>query len=953
MRSPDVTNPKQSAETPSLDEWRFRALVNASTEVIWQCDLRGQLVCDSPSWRQFTGQSEDDISAGRWADAIHPEDRIRVTDVVSRGIAQQAPWQVEERLRRFDGEWRHMVVHGIPIRDAEGAIREWVGSCHDVTEIKRAQELLAQSQERYALVEAAVNDGIYDHNLLTDESYLSPRWKEILGYADHEVPNLESAFRDLVHPDDRAAIAEVTSQYLRSKAYKSHTLDFRLRHKNGDYRWVHSRGMALFDATNRPIRVLGTITDITDRKQAEEALRRSEERYRLAESAVNDGLWDLDLVTGSLYLSPRWKEILGYADHELANIPSVVVDLLHPDDRRAVIEARRSHLQENRPYALDYRMRGKNGDYRWVHSRGTSMYDAANRPVRILGAITDITDRKRAEEELARTNQELIEKQYAVDQAVIVDITDVKGDIICANDKFCQISGYAREELLGANHRILKSETHSAAFFREMFRQIANGKVWRGELCNRAKGGSLYWVDTTIIPQLGPDGKPDTYMAIRIDITARKETEAALSQEMRQRDEAQKALVQINQHLELRVAERTAELKKEMHQREKAQITLAQVQKMEAIGQLTAGIAHDFNNLLAVITGGLEIVEKAAARGLPAEPELINAAARAARRGSELVQRLLAFARKSTLKAEPVMLDQLVLDTLRMLQRMLGEDISIVTHLNATAAAVHVDRSLLANALVNLALNARDAMPEGGELTIVTTCQASRWAANEGASRWPTGEEVCMTVRDTGVGMTEEVRNHAFEPFFTTKKDGLGSGLGLSMVQGFVEQSGGHIEIESEVGTGTSITIHLPKVNMASQPADGGDVAGSSATGKEKTVLLVEDDSDVRVVIAAQLKQLGYKVHAVANGNEAIDLIESPAKIDITLTDIVLPGGIDGVTLMKNAMQVRPNMGVLCMSGYDPTQKNRKWFQIQNIAFLEKPFSSTRLAQALISMLAE
>ena len=179
MRSPDVTNPKQSAETPSLDEWRFRALVNASTEVIWQCDLRGQLVCDSPSWRQFTGQSEDDISAGRWADAIHPEDRIRVTDVVSRGIAQQAPWQVEERLRRFDGEWRHMVVHGIPIRDAEGAIREWVGSCHDVTEIKRAQELLAQSQERYALVEAAVNDGIYDHNLLTDESYLSPRWKEI------------------------------------------------------------------------------------------------------------------------------------------------------------------------------------------------------------------------------------------------------------------------------------------------------------------------------------------------------------------------------------------------------------------------------------------------------------------------------------------------------------------------------------------------------------------------------------------------------------------------------------------------------------------------------------------------------------------------------------------------------------------------------------------------------
>jgi CheY-like chemotaxis protein len=340
-------------------------------------------------------------------------------------------------------------------------------------------------------------------------------------------------------------------------------------------------------------------------------------------------------------------------------------------------------------------------------------------------------------------------------------------------------------------------------------------------------------------------------------------------------------------------------------------------------------------------------------RGLPAEPELIDAATRATRRGSELVQRLLAFSRQSPLKAESTNLDQLVLDTLRLLQRTLGEQIDIVTHLYATAAAVSVDRSQLANALVNLALNARDAMPEGGELTIVTTCQASPWAAKEGPTRWPTGEEVCITITDTGTGMSGEVCNRVFEPFFTTKKDGLGSGLGLSMVHGFVEQSGGHIEIESAVGNGTSIALHLPRVDMANQPADSDAVAGSSVAGKEKTVLLVEDDPDVRIVIAAQLKQLGYRVHAVANGNEAIDLIESPAEIDITLTDVVLPGGIDGVTLVKNAMQLRPTMGVLCMSGYDPTQKNRKWFRIQNIEFLEKPFSSTRLAQALGEVLAQ
>lgn len=211
----------------------------------------------------------------------------------------------------------------------------------------------------------------------------------------------------------------------------------------------------------------------------------------------------------------------------------------------------------------------------------------------------------------------------------------------------------------------------------------------------------------------------------------------------------------------------------------------------------------------------------------------------------------------------------------------------------------------------------------------------------------PTGDEVCIVISDTGVGMTEEIRKRAFEPFFTTKPDGLGSGLGLSMVQGFVEQSGGHIDVDSDEEDGTTFTITLPRVASVSQEDESDTVTGLTVIGLEKTVLLVEDDPDVRVVTAAQLKHLGYKVHAVTDGLEAIDLIASPATIDITLTDIVLPGGLDGVELIKEAMRARPNMGVLCMSGYDPTQKHRKWLQIQNIKFLEKPFSSNRLAQAL------
>ena len=483
--------------------------------------------------------------------------------------------------------------------------------------------------------------------------------------------------------------------------------------------------------------------------------------------------------------------------------------MVHANDRETVLAAIKAHLEENKPYALDFRVRHQNGSYRWVHSRGKIVRDAENRPLRMLGAMTDITERKQIENALAAANRDL----------------------------------------------------------------------------------------------------------------------------------------------EARVAERTSELAREMNRRQQAQTKLAHVQKMEAVGQLTAGIAHDFNNLLAVIKGGLEFVEEAAARGLPADPELIDSATRATRRGAELVQRLLAFSRQAPLEAEPAKIDQLVLDTLRLLQRTLGEEIEIVTRLEATTATVRVDRNQFANALLNLALNARDAMPQGGQLTIATAYQDTRGAVGEAAARW-VGGTVCVTITDTGVGMTEEVRDRVFEPFFTTKPDGLGSGLGLSMVQGFVEQTGGYIEIDSVVGRGTAITIRLPTIDAVGTADDTQTSADWSANGKDKTVLLVEDDPDVRIVTAHRLRKLGYRVHAVASGSEAIDLIESPANIDIALTDIVLPGPIDGVDLVKEAMRARPGIGVLCMSGYDPTQTHRKWLMVQNIEFLQKPFSSTQLAQALEAVLA-
>jgi signal transduction histidine kinase len=416
-----------------------------------------------------------------------------------------------------------------------------------------------------------------------------------------------------------------------------------------------------------------------------------------------------------------------------------------------------------------------------------------------------------------------------------------------------------------------------------------------------------------------------------------------LRQRERERDKAEQNLRVLSETLERKVVERTQDLVSEMKRREQTEDTLRQVQKMEAIGQLTGGIAHDFNNMLSVILGSLDLAQRRLAKGERNIERFIATATEGVRRAAALTQRLLAFARQQPLLPQPLDANRLVSEMSELLRRSLGETVQLETVLAGGLWRTHADHNQLESAILNLAVNARDAMPEGGKLTIETgnTYFDEQYAALEGVTP---GQYVMIAVSDTGTGMASDVAAKAFDPFFTTKKSGTGTGLGLSQVYGFVKQSGGHIKIYSEIGHGTSIKIYLPRhlgeqeksvdasVRLATQPVD-----------TETTILVVEDEATVRRYSVEALAELGYRVLDAESGAAALKLIDNHPEIDLLFTDVVMPE-MNGKRLADEALKRRPSLKVLFTTGYTRNAIVHNAMLDPGVNLISKPFTLEQLA---------
>jgi len=508
----------------------------------------------------------------------------------------------------------------------------------------------------------------------------------------------------------------------------------------------------------------------------------------------------------------------------------------------------------------------------------------------------DVTDRRRAEEQHARLSRVV---EQATDSIII---TDPQGTIIYVNPAFESISGYSRAEAVGQNPRMLKSGHQDPAFYRRMWDTLARGEVWKGRMVNRRKDGTLFQEDATIGPVRDVSGRLVNYVAVKRDVTN-----------------------------EMRLERR-----------------LMQAQKMEAVGRLAGGVAHDFNNLLGVITGYGEITRRKLRDDDPLAAK-VDQILKAAERAAGLTRQLLAFSRQQILQPRIVDLNGLVADMEKMLRRLIGEDVQLETSLDPDLGSIKADPGQIEQVLMNLAVNARDAMPDGGRLTIET--RNTELGPDDVARRPPTraGLYVMLAVTDSGMGMDAETQSHLFEPFFTTKETGKGTGLGLSTVYGIVKQSEGYVWCYSEIGVGTTFKIYLPRVDEEASPRRKPTAAGPA--GGSETVLLIEDDASLRDLLCETLEGAGYTVLVADGGAKALQIAdEYGGAIHLIVTDVIMPG-LTGRQAAEKIKDAHSEVEIFFISGYTNEVIAKHGVLEPRARFLSKPFTPDDLLRKIRDVL--
>jgi PAS domain S-box-containing protein len=752
---------------------------------------------------------------------------------------------------------------------------------------------LSAEQLQLALA-AAGAVGTWDWDLVGERLYGDARFALLHGLAPADAAaGLDpSAFFARIHPADRLRIKIGVAGILEGADLFSR--EFRLVASDESVRWIEARGRCLRDAEDRPLRFGGVLVDITEQK-------RTEERLRIAQSAGGVGAFEYVPGYGTAEVSEQFCRLLGLRPAKIVPVSlanALVVSggaMFGPElDSRGAKSIAHAEFQIRRP---------DTGAVKWLARRSEAISDGETAGMRHVGVVYDITETKLAEAELRGFNERLedmVETRTRERDRIWQNSRDLL--VVLGTDGLLRAVNPAWTELLGFDLR--------QTVGRLLLDFVHGEDVESTKAClARAADRSAASFENRLVDQ---DGSPRWF-----SWTASCEED----------------VIYLNGRHVSREKEQAEALKATEDQ-------LRQAQKMEAVGQLTGGIAHDFNNLLTGVVGALDLLQTRLAQGRTDNLErYAKAAISSANRAAALTHRLLAFSRRQPLDPKPVQANQLVTSMEDLLRRTLGERVSLEIVTAGGLWLTCCDANQLENALLNLAINARDAMPEGGTLTI-ETCNAhlDHSYAAQHAEVVP-GQYICLAVTDTGSGMPPQVMERAFDPFFTTKPIGQGTGLGLSMIYGFARQSAGHVKIYSEVGEGTTVKLYLPRHHAAALvqevKAQGAEIPWSPSG---ETVLVVEDEPVVRDLFVEVLEDLGYRSFQAADGAAGLQILDASERIDLLITDIGLPG-MNGRQLADAARVRRSDLKILFITGYAENATISSGFLDPGMEMITKPFS--------------
>lgn len=891
----DITTRLQAEAQLRESEARYRFLVQHSSDVIITLDEQGIVRFISPSIERIAGYTVPELAGVSAFTNVHPSDLPGILELFAKHVnIDDAHVRTEYRYQHKNGKWLHFEGDAVNLLK-NPSVRGILLNVRDVTERRQALEQLAASESKLRALFRGAPIGI---SFAIDRMIMDANetFCRIVGYSREELLGKTTRIFYFSQEEYEAAGQGL---YAPSPPGERSSTEARFRRKNGEAVYI-LLSASMLRADNPAEGFVVTGLDITARKQAEEQLKASESTLRSVFRAAPMGIaFAINRVM--LDVNESLCELTGYDARELLGQDARMLYF----SQKEYEEAERgmySPLAQKERGMVESRFRRKDGHAVDVILSASMLY-AGNPAAGFVVTALDITARKQTEERL-RTNESMLRSVF---RAAPLGITFTRNrKFLSVNETMCTMMGYTEEELLGADtRRFYETDQQYDEVGRALFTLIPEKGSGHVETWHLRKDGSTIHVslDAALLRQENPSAG---FVVTVQDITERKQ--------------AEKERAQLEEQLQ-------------------------QAMKMEAVGRLAGGVAHDFNNLLTTILGNIELARADLAAAAPID-EHLDEVRKAAESAASLTRQLLAFSRKQIIEPRVVDLNHLVDNLRKMLERLIGEHIVLDIVLEKDLVAVRVDPGQFEQVLVNLVVNARDAMPNGGRMRIETAHVEPDEAFHTRHPDLRKGPFVLLAVSDSGQGMPEEIQAHIFEPFFTTKPLGHGTGLGLAMIFGIVKQAGGSIEVHSEIDRGTTFSIYLPKIEERITTPNKESSSGILPSGSE-CVLLVEDEDSVRGVAQKLLEWLGYTVICAASGEEALELARHhEGHIDLLMTDMVMPG-INGRELAEQMSIVYPRMKVLYTSGYTDDPGVRRGVFEEHLNFIAKPYPMAALAHKI------